>query len=431
VNSQERSAKIKQVIRVAAGNFLEMYDFMVFGYYAAAIGRTFFPKGSEFASLMLSLATFGAGFLMRPLGALILGTYIDKRGRRAGLILTLALMSVGTISIACVPGYAAIGIAAPLLVLAGRLVQGFSAGVELGGVSVYLSEIATPGRKGFYVAWQSASQQLAVIFAALLGVLLSSSLSKKQMDDFGWRIPLLVGCAIIPFVFLIRRSLTETEEFQARKHHPSSKEILRSLAANWSLVLKGTMLVTMTTVSFYLITAYTPTFGKTALHLADKGNLIVTLCVGVSNFIWLPLMGALSDKIGRRPLLVTFTVLALLTAYPALLWLVDNPSFTRLLTVELWLSFIYGSYNGAMVAYLTEIMPPDVRASGFSLAYSLATALFGGFTPAIATYLIEVTHNKAMPGVWLSAAAMAGLIATVWSGRSSRKALPEIAAEAV
>jgi metabolite-proton symporter len=431
VNSQERSAKIKQVIRVAAGNFLEMYDFMVFGYYAAAIGRTFFPKGSEFASLMLSLATFGAGFLMRPLGALILGTYIDKHGRRAGLILTLALMSVGTISIACVPGYAAIGIAAPLLVLAGRLVQGFSAGVELGGVSVYLSEIATPGRKGFYVAWQSASQQLAVIFAALLGVLLSSSLNKKQMDDFGWRIPLLVGCAIIPFVFLIRRSLTETEEFRARKHHPSSKEILRSLAANWSLVLKGTMLVTMTTVSFYLITAYTPTFGKTALHLADKGNLIVTLCVGVSNFIWLPLMGALSDKIGRRPLLVTFTVLALLTAYPALLWLVDNPSFTRLLTVELWLSFIYGSYNGAMVAYLTEIMPPDVRASGFSLAYSLATALFGGFTPAIATYLIEVTHNKAMPGVWLSAAAMAGLIATVWSGRSSRKALPEIAAEAV
>src|SRR5580704_8359258 len=180
---ENRRAKIKAVIRVSAGNFLEMYDFMVFGYYAAAIGRTFFPKGSEFASLMLSLATFDVGFLMRPLGALVLGAYIDKHGRRAGLILTLALMSVGTLSIASGPGYAAIGIAAPLLVLAGRLVQGFSAGVELGGVSVYLSEIATPGRKGFYVAWQSASQQLAVIFAALLGVLLSSSLNKKQMDD--------------------------------------------------------------------------------------------------------------------------------------------------------------------------------------------------------------------------------------------------------
>ena len=412
---EERSTKIKSVIRVASGNFLEMYDFMVFGYYAAAIGRTFFPKGSEFASLMLALATFGAGFLMRPLGALILGAYIDKRGRRAGLILTLGLMSIGTISIACVPGYAAIGIAAPILVLAGRLVQGFSAGVELGGVSVYLSEIATPGNKGFYVAWQSASQQLAVVFAALLGVFLNSQLNKTQMDDFGWRIPLLIGCLIIPFVFMIRRSLVETDEFQARKRHPGTAEIFRSVAANWKLVLMGTMLVTMTTVSFYLITAYTPTFGRTALHLADKDNLIVTLCVGISNFIWLPLMGALSDKIGRRPLLVTFTVLALLTAYPALLWLVASASFSRLLVVELWLSFIYGSYNGAMVVYLTELMPPDVRASGFSLAYSLATALFGGFTPAIATYLIEVTHNKAMPGVWLSAAAAVGLIATLWS----------------
>jgi metabolite-proton symporter len=431
VTPEERSAKIKSVIRVASGNFLEMYDFMVFGYYAAAIGRTFFPKGSEFASLMLSLATFGVGFLMRPLGALVLGVYIDKRGRRAGLILTLALMSVGTLSIACVPGYAAIGIAAPLLVLAGRLVQGFSAGVELGGVSVYLSEIATPGRKGFYVAWQSASQQLAVVFAALLGVLLNAKLTKTQMDDWGWRVPLLVGCVIIPFVFLIRRSLAETEVFQARKHHLSTKEILRSVAANWSLVLMGTMLVTMTTVSFYMITAYTPTFGRTALHLADRDTLIVTLCVGVSNFVWLPVMGALSDKVGRRPLLIAFTVLALLTAYPALLWLVSSVSFGRLLTVELWLSFIYGSYNGAMVVYLTEIMPAEVRASGFSLAYSLATALFGGFTPAIATYLIEVTHNKAMPGVWLSAAAMVGLIATLWSGGSARVRMPAMSEQRV
>src|SRR5215831_16954589 len=151
----DRLTRIKAVVRVATGNFLEMYDFMVFGYYAAAIGRTFFPKSSEFASLMLSLATFGVGFLMRPLGALVLGSYIDRKGRRAGLMLTLGLMAVGTISIAVMPPYAAIGIAAPLLVVMGRLVQGFSAGVELGGVSVYLSEIATPGHKGFYVSWQS------------------------------------------------------------------------------------------------------------------------------------------------------------------------------------------------------------------------------------------------------------------------------------
>ena len=401
------------MVRVAAGNFLEMYDFMVFGYYAAAIGRAFFPKGNEVAQLMLAFATFGVGFLMRPLGALVLGAYIDKHGRRAGLILTLGMMSIGTISIAVVPGYAAIGIAAPLLVVAGRLLQGFSAGVELGGVSVYLSEIATPGHKGFYVAWQSASQQCAVVFAALIGVVLSSSLTKAQMDSFGWRIPLLIGCLIIPFLFWLRRSLTETEEFQARRHHPSTSEIMRSMAENWKLVTLGTMLVTMTTVSFYMITTYTPTFGRTVLHLTDRDALIVTLCVGISNFIWLPLAGAVSDRIGRRPILITCTVLALFTAYPALQWAVAAPSFSRLLMVELWLSAMYGWYNGAMVVYLTEIMPAAVRATGFSLAYSMATALFGGFTPYISTWLIETTHDRAIPGAWISLAALIGLIATL------------------
>ena len=410
-----RREKIKAVIRVSSGNFLEMYDFMVFGYYAAAIGKTFFPKGSEFASLMLSLATFGVGFLMRPIGAVILGAYIDRNGRRSGLILTLALMSVGTISIACVPGYVTIGLLAPILVVLGRLLQGFSAGVELGGVSVYLSEIATPGHKGFYVSWQSASQQLAVVFAAILGVTLTSFLSAQQMAEWGWRIPLFVGCAIIPVLFIIRRSLAETEDFLARKHHPRLSEILQSLASNWGIVLLGMMLVTMTTVSFYMITAYTPTFGNSVLHLASKDNLIVTLCVGISNFLWLPVMGALSDRIGRRVLLVTCTVLALLTAYPSLLWLISSPSFSRLLTVELWLSFIYASYNGAMVVFLTELMPAKVRASGFSIAYSLATAIFGGFTPAVCTYLIHETGNRAVPGVWLSLAAAMGLTAVFFT----------------
>ena len=414
----DRRAKILAVIRVASGNFLEMYDFMVFGYYAAAIGRAFFPKGSDFASLMLSLATFGVGFLMRPLGAVVLGAYIDRQGRRAGLILTLALMSVGTISIACVPGYNVIGVLAPLLVVAGRLLQGFSAGVELGGVSVYLSEIAAPGHKGFYVSWQSASQQCAVVFAALLGVMLSSNLTPEQMDAWGWRVPLLVGCLIIPFLFWIRSSLAETEEFLARKVRPSVSEIMQSITANWRVVVLGTMLVTMTTVSFYMITAYTPTFGSAVLHLAGTDNLIVTLCVGISNFIWLPVMGALSDRIGRRPLLLSCTALALVTAYPMLSWLAAGPSFARLLTVELWLSFLYGSYNGAMVVYLTELMPARVRASGFSIAYSLATALFGGFTPAICTYLIQATGNRAVPGLWLSFAAATGLAATLLSGRN-------------
>ncbi len=409
-----RREKVKSVVRVASGNFLEMYDFMIYGYYAAAIGRAFFPKGSEFASLMLSLGTFGAGFLMRPLGALTLGPYVDRRGRRAGLILTLGLMSIGTLSIALAPTYAAIGLFAPAIVVVGRLIQGLSAGVELGGVSVYLSEIATPGRKGFYVSWQSASQQLAVVFAALIGVVLHRFLNDAQMDDWGWRIPLLVGCLIIPVVFVIRRSLAETEEFARRTHHPSIREIIRSVSASWRIVLSGCMMVMLTTVAFYTITAYTPTFGRSALHLAEGDVLIVTLCAGLSNFVWLPVMGALSDRIGRRPLLIGFSLAMLLTAYPALAWLSSAVSFPNLLVVELWLSFLYGGYNGAMVVHLTEIMPGHVRTTGFSLAYSLATALFGGFTPMIATYLIQVTKNTAMPGAWLSCAALVSLSVALW-----------------
>jgi len=409
----DRKSKIWSVIRVSSGNFLEMYDFMVFGYYATAIGSAFFPSGNPFLSLMLSLMTFGAGFLMRPLGAIVLGAYTDHHGRRAGLILTLTLMSVGIFSIACTPGYATIGLLAPLLVLIGRLLQGFSAGMELGGVSVYLSEIATPGHKGFYVSWQSGSQQVAVMFAALVGVVLSSFLPPEKMTAWGWRVPLLLGCGIIPFLFRLRRSLQETDEFIARKHRPTTSEIFRSLAANWAIVLVGTMMVTMTTVSFYMITAYTPTFGNSVLHLATIDSLVVTLCVGASNLFWLPVMGALSDRIGRRPLLLVFTVLMLVTAYPAMLWLVREPTFSRLLAVELWLSFLYGSYNGAMVVFLTEIMPIDVRTSGFSLAYSLATAVFGGFTPAISTYLIHLTGNRAIPGLWLSFAAAFGLTASI------------------
>jgi MFS family permease len=415
--ASQGESRFRPVVRVAAGNFLEAYDFQVFGYYATYISRTFFPSGNEFASLMLTLMTFGAGFLMRPLGAIALGAYVDKHGRRQGLLLTLALMAVGTFSIACTPPFATIGLLAPLLVLAGRLLQGLSAGVEIGGVSVYLAEIATPGRRGFYASWQSASQQLAVVLAALMGVILTMNVSQAQMVAWGWRVPLWAGCAIIPFVFVIRRTLAETPEFLARRHRPTAREILRSMARNWYVVLLGTMLSTMTTVSFYMITAYTPTYGSTVLHLASTGTLLVTMCVGVSNFIWVPVWGAVSDRIGRRPVLLAFSAITLLTSYPILSWMVSAPSLTRLLTVELWFSLMFGAYSGAMVVYLTEIMPPDVRTSGYSLAFSLATALFGGFTPAISTYLIKATGNPAIPGAWLSLTAALGLVSLLLLAR--------------
>jgi MHS family citrate/tricarballylate:H+ symporter-like MFS transporter len=390
-----------------------MFDFFLFGFYASSIAKTFFPSSNEYASLMLTFGTFGAGFLMRPLGAIILGAYIDRVGRRQGLILTLGLMALGTVLIAFVPGYAAIGLLAPFLVLLGRLFQGFSAGVELGGVSVYLSEMATPGHKGFYVAWQSASQQSAIVVAAAIGYGLNVYMAKATVAAWGWRVPFFIGCMIVPLIFFIRRSLQETEAFLARKHRPDVREIFNSMITNWGIVIAGMMLVVMTTVSFYLITVYTPTFGMKVLKLSAADSLMVTFCVGLSNFFWLPVMGALSDRIGRRPILVFFTLLTIVTAYPALAWLVAAPTFPKMLLVELWLSFLYGSYNGAMVVALTEVMPVAVRTAGFSLAYSLATALFGGFTPAVSTWLIESTGNSGAPAFWLIFAAICGLLGTL------------------
>ena len=418
----ERRAKVGAVIRVASGNFLEMYDFIVYGYYATYIAKTYFPSGNEFLSLMLSLMTFGVGFLMRPVGAIVLGAYIDRKGRRQGLIVTLGLMALGTLTIAVTPGYATMGVAAPLIIVIGRLLQGLSAGVELGGVSIYLAEIATRGRRGFYCAWQSASQQVAVVFTALLGLVLTGVMSADQMAAWGWRVPLVIGCLIIPVILWLRRSLEETAAFARMNHARQSGEVFRIVVESWRLVLVGMMLVVMTTTTFYLITAYTPTFGKQALHLGASQVFVVTMCVGLSNFFWLPIGGIVSDRAGRRPLLYAVTIATLITAYPAMAWLVAAPTFGRLLGVELWFSVLFGMYNGAMVPFLAEIMPAKVRTAAFSFAYSLATALFGGFTPAICTYLIERSGNKASPALWLMTGAAISLCGVLVSHRVARDA---------
>jgi metabolite-proton symporter len=415
----ERRQKIKAVVRVASGNFLEMYDFIIYGYYATYIARTFFPTDNDFVSLMAAFLAYGAGFLIRPIGAIVLGSYTDRVGRRAGLILSLALMAVGTASIAFTPGYETIGILAPIIIVIGRLIQGFSAGVEIGGCSIYLAEIATPGNRGFYTSWQSGSQQVAVMLSAVLGVALTSVLTVDQMTAWGWRVPLFIGCLIIPVVFWLRRTLPETEAFIHSKPPTETREVLRILGANWQIVAIGVMMSILTTTTFYTITVYTPTFGTRALGLQPVEAMLVTLCAGLSNLIWLPIGGALSDRFGRRPQLFIIPIVALLTAYAAMSWLVEAPSFLKLLLVVLWFSAIFGLYNGAMIPLLAEIMPPKVRTTGFALAFVTATAIFGGFTPTINTALIELTGNLAAPALWVSLAAAVSLTGALLSRRLS------------
>jgi MHS family citrate/tricarballylate:H+ symporter-like MFS transporter len=420
--SPQLKSRIGAILRSTSGNFLEQFDFFLFGFYATYISKAFFPTGNEVTELMLTFTTFWLGALMRPVGAIVLGAYLDRIGRRKGLIVTLTIMAIGTITIAFAPTYATIGILAPIIVLIGRLLQGFSAGVELGGVSIYLFEIATPGHKGFYTSFQSASQQVAIFFAAIIGFALSQSMDQTVIAAWGWRIPFFIGCMIVPFIFVIRRSLEETPEFLAQKKHPTTSEILSSMAANWQTMFLGMNLVALTTVMFYFITVYTPTFGQRVLHLTEFDSLVVTIFIAITNFIWLPIGGALSDRVGRKPVLLTIATLALVTSYPALRWLVGDPTFLNMLAVEMLFSFYFGMYNGAMVAALSEIVPSHVRASGFSLAFSLAAALFGTFTPLASTFLIQASDNQASPGFWLMFAAYCSIMATAAFYRTNQPA---------
>jgi MHS family citrate/tricarballylate:H+ symporter-like MFS transporter len=327
-------------------------------------------------------------------------------------------MAVGTVVIAFCPTYASIGIAAPVIVLIGRLLQGFSAGVELGGVSVYLAEISTPGNRGFYTSFQSSSQQVAIFVASILGYILSELMPADTVAAWGWRIPFFVGCMIIPVIFFLRRTLEETPEFLKMKKHPTASEVFASALANWRIVILGMMIAVLTTTTFYFVTVYTPTFGKTVLKLSTQDALLVTLLVAVTNFFWNPVGGAVSDRIGRKPVLLTIATLSLLTAYPALHWLVTAPTFGKLLAVEMMFSFYFGVYSGTMLGALVEIVPAHVRTTCFSLAFALAAGLFGTFTPFASTWLIDKTGDKASPCYWLMCGAVLGIIAalTVYRG---------------
>jgi MHS family citrate/tricarballylate:H+ symporter-like MFS transporter len=410
-------SRIGAILRATSGNFLEQFDFFLFGFYAPYIAKAFFPSENETAALLNTFGVFWLGALMRPVGAIVLGAYIDRIGRRLGLIVTLAIMAAGTVVITICPTYATIGVAAPVIVLIGRLLQGFSAGVELGGVSVYLSEIATPGNRGFYTSFQSSSQQVAIFLASLLGLVLSAAMPETAIMAWGWRIPFFVGCLIIPVIFVLRRTLEETPEFLAMKKHPTTSEVFASAAVNWRIILLGMMLAAMTTVTFYFVTVFTPSFGK-ELHLPAQDALLVTLLVAVTNFIWNPVGGALSDRVGRKPVLMAIAGLSFVTAYPALLWLTATPTFGKLLVVGMMFSLYFGVYSGTMLGALVEIVPKHVRTTCFSLAFALAAALFGTFTPFAALKLTAITGDKASPGFWLMCAAASGFIAAVVIYRS-------------
>ncbi|WP_223996912.1 MFS transporter, partial [Burkholderia gladioli] len=405
VNGPGRSAVIAAVI----GNALEWYDFTVFSFMVVVIAELFFPSSSEYASLLLTTATFGVAFFMRPIGGIVLGLYADRAGRKAALSLVILLMTAGIFLIAAAPTYAAIGIGAPLLIVFGRLLQGFSAGGEFGSATAMLIEAAPRGRRGFYGSWQMSSQSAALLVGALVGTLVTHGLSSEALHAWGWRVPFLLGLLIGPIGYYLRRHLADSEVFLASKASARRVTLGEVFAQHGREVLCGLGSVIALTVTIYVLISYLPTFAVKQLKLPYAESFYAVIVGGLLLTVLTPLAGAWSDRIGRKTLSLWSLVATLVLIYPLFLWLDAAPSVGRLVLVQGLLAITLSGYYGPFGAMIAELFPAQVRSTGLSLAYNVAVMLFGGFGQFIVTWLIKATGTPLAPTYYV----MAGLALSV------------------
>ena len=403
--------KWRHIAAATIGNALEFYDFLTYAFFSIQIGHAFFPSQSAYGSLMLSLGTFGAGFLTRPLGAFVIGNYSDRVGRKPAMMLCFVLIGFAIVGMALIPTYARIGIAAPILAILARMIQGFSLGGEIGSNTAYLSEAAPASQRGLIVSWQSASQLLALIAGGLVGVLLTAVLPPAGLESYGWRIAFLLGAVAVPFGFWLRTNLPETILAPA----PVGIDVAqptrgRQALANWRVLTLSVVVLGSGTIAMYIGT-YIVTYTQATLHMAVRIGFIASTCGYVAGIAAVLLGGWLSDKYGRRPINIWGNFVSLLMIYPVFAWITSTRSeFTLIAGITLLSAaqnFIWGSYY----AGLAESLPQSIRGSGFGIVYSLAIALFGGTTQLVVTWLIHLTGSPMAPAWYMLGAAAAGQIA--------------------
>lgn len=395
------------VFSSSIGNALEWFDFLVYGYFAPVIAKQFFPVHDEWLSTLLAVGTFGISFLMRPLGAIVLGMYGDRKGRKAALTLAIALMMAGTLAMAVMPPYASIGIAAPLLILLARLVQGFAVGGEFGSATAFMVE-HSPAKRGYYASWQFASQGAAAILAAAFGSLLAGWLPPEQLQSWGWRVPFFFGLVLGPVGWYIRSHLDETPEFLANQQahaESAAPEDSPRLARQWVSLLLAVGIVAQSTVGVYILQLYMPMYAVKQLHMAAATSFGVVVLNGGLQFLLSPVMGALSDRIGRLRIMLTTSILMASLTYPMFALLQRHPTLGWLLVLQGAAGIFKAAYSGPMPALMSEIFPVRVRSAGLSIAYSLGVTLFGGFAPTIAELLIHTTGDTLAPAYYVSLAA--------------------------
>ncbi len=400
----------RQIVAAVIGNALEWYDFVVYGFLTVIISRLFFPTDSEYASLLLAMATFGVGFFMRPVGGILIGMYADRRGRKAALQLIILLMTVSIAMIAVAPPYAAIGAAAPALIVIARLLQGVATGGEFASATSFLVESAPAGKRGFYGSLQMVGQSLAALTGAGMGMLITQGLTPEQVDSWGWRVPFIFGLLIGPVGLYIRRHLNETEAFIEASASQVERLGLRQLwQGHKHSVMACFGLVVAGTIMYYVVLIYMPTYAKTQLQIPLGDAFIAQVAGLICLTLMTPVFGGLSDRLGRRPVLMVAMLSYLILPYPLLGWLLTEPSLMRLAVMQVVLCTVVAISFGPLSTALAEQFPVHMRSTGLALAYNFAVMLFGGFAQLIVTWLIRETGTPLAPAFYVMFGACAGM----------------------
>ncbi|WP_262499156.1 citrate-proton symporter [Pseudomonas proteolytica] len=411
----------KSIFAVVLGNAVEFFDFGVYATFAVMIGHTFFPSDSAFVSLMLSVTAFGIGFIVRPLGAVLIGAYADRVGRKPAMLLTLVMMAVGTGSIAILPGYETIGIAAPILLVVTRMIQGLAWGGEAGPATTYILEAAPPHKRGTYACWQVVAQGVAAMAAGLVGYTLTKVMSPEDLNSWGWRVPFVFGLLVLPIGIYIRRNLAET--FHGQGETTSTGDLVREVCGKHrrALVL-GLLILSGSTITQYFLN-YMTTFALTELKLPTSISMLSTLVAGAAMAVCAVAGGMLCDRFGRRVILMTPRVVLLLILFPALQLMTEHPSPSTFLLTLAVLSGLHGMSGAALIVLLVESFPKSVRSTGFSIVYAFGVAAFGGTAQIIITWLIGTTGDPMSP-VWYLLIANLVCLTAAWFAKETRPVLP-------
>ena len=396
------------VAATVAGNALEFYDFVTYAFFAVYIGKAFFPAATPFTSLLLSVGVFGVGFVSRPLGGVLIGRYADRAGRKPAMLLTIGLITLGTLGLALTPSFAQIGLAAPVIVTLCRLVQGLALGGEVGPSTAFLIELAPRDQRGYYASWQFASQGIAMFAAGLLGVALTATLTAAELASWGWRVPFALGLLLLPLALYLRRRMPETLE-TATAHSDAAPPRLRHHSR---LILLSVLVVLGATVSTYIGT-YMTTYAITTLKLPPTTAMTATVVVGFVTFAFSLLGGWLCDRIGRKPVMLIPRVLLVLVTYPAFLVLIELKTATALFAVTSILAALTALTTAASLVALPELFPKNLRATGLAIGYAVGVSVFGGTTQFIVTWLIGTTGDAAAPAWYVTIASVVTALAMV------------------